>query len=161
MVRQPLPFIIGRLSIQCFDSPPFFNTVSQTTSSYLLLTVQHLRDLRDVMPHHWSPDVSHPPFTTSARIWESVFYSQAFFTLPSKVPGLHSDHRNIAQAQLLIWITAIHKRGILIGSVYVPKASFKVKVPQPWNLPLTGFEPAFLKVPCNNSHLSWWLGYRV
>ena len=161
MVRQPLPFVTGCLSIQCFDSPPFFNTVSQTTSSYLLLTVQHLRDLWDVMPHHWSPNVSHPPFTTSAQIWERVFYSQAFFTLPSKVPGLHSDHRNIAPAQLLFWITAIHKRGILIGSVYVPKASFKVKVPQPWNLPLTGFEPAFLKVPCNNSHLSWWLGYRV
>ena len=60
-------------------------------------------------------------------------------------------------------MTAIHKRGIVVGSIYVFKASFEVRVPQPWNLPLTGleppripqpwnllltgFEPAFLKVP--------------
>ena len=36
-------FLTGCLSIQIFDSLPF-PTVSQATSGYLLLTVQHLRD---------------------------------------------------------------------------------------------------------------------
>ena len=39
-------------------------------------------------------------------------------------------------------MTAIHKRGILVGSIYVPKTSFEVRIPQTWNLPHTGFEPA-------------------
>ena len=66
--------------------------------------------------------------------------------------------------------TAILKRDLVVGSIYVPKASFEVRVPQPWNLPLTGlkpervpqpwnlsltcFEPALLKVPCDSSCLS-------
>ena len=60
-------------------------------------------------------------------IWKSVFYSQAFFTLhflllfqgfpgasssTSQSAGLHADHRNIAPAQLFVWITAIKKRFI-------------------------------------------------
>ena len=73
-------------------------------------------------------------------------------------------------ASLLCQMTAIHKRGILVGSIYATKVSFEVRVPQPWNLsltgfeparvlelwklPLTGFEPAFLKIPCVNNHLS-------
>ena len=67
-------------------------------------------------------------------------------------------------------MTAMHKRNMAVGSIYVPKASFEVRVPKPWNLPLTGFEPAmvpqpwnmplaifepvFLKVPCGSSCLS-------
>ena len=51
-------FLTGSLSIQFFDSPPFSHTVSQATFGYLLLTVQHLCDLRDAMPHHWSPTAS-------------------------------------------------------------------------------------------------------
>ena len=51
-------------------------------------------------------------------------------------------------------MTAIHKGGIVVGSIYVSKASFEVRVPWLWNLPLTGFEPAFLKVQCVDSRLS-------
>ena len=36
---------------------------------------------------------------------------------------------------------------MVVGSIYVSKASFKVRVPQPWNLPLTGFEPARVPQP--------------
>ena len=79
-------------------------------------------------------------------------------SLPSKVAGLHADRQNIAPAQLLLRMTAIHKRGIVVGSIYVSKASFKVRVPR---LPLTGFEPAFLKIPYNDSRLSWRIGHRV
>ena len=43
---------------------------------------------------------------------------------------------------------------MVVGSIYVSKASFEVRVPQPWNQPLTGFELAFLKVPYVNSRLS-------
>ena len=67
---------------------------------------------------------------------------------------LHADYRDIALVELLLRITSIHKRGILVGSIYVPKAFFEVRVPQPWNLSLAGFEPAFLKVPYVGSRLS-------
>ena len=101
--------------------------------------------------------------------FESAFFTHRLFLLhtpsccfqglhgasssPSKVAGLHADHRNIALARLFFRITAINKRDILVGSIYVPRTSFEVRVPQPRNLRLTGFEPAFLKVPCGISHL--------
>ena len=72
----------------------------------------------------------------------------------SKLAGLHADHQNIVLAQLLGQMTAIHKRGILLGSVYMPKSPFEVRVPQTWDLPLTDFEPAFLKDPCVSALLS-------
>ena len=59
------------------------NTVSQAAFGYLLLTVQHLYDSgtpcytvgHQVLPAHPVPRV--------LRIWESVSYSQVFFTLHS------------------------------------------------------------------------------
>ena len=74
---------------------------------------------------------------------------------PSKVACLHADHQDIAAAWLLCRMTAIHKRGILVGSIYVSKASFKVRVPQPWNLSLTGFGLIFFEVRCVSSRLYW------
>ena len=66
----------------------------------------------------------------------------------------HADYRDIPLVELLLRITTIHKRGILVGSIYVSKASFEARVPQPWNLSLAGFEPAFLKVSYVDSCLS-------
>ena len=60
----------------------FPNTVSQATFDYLFLTVQHW-DLQDAMPRQSSPTLPTHPFTQVLRIWEIVFYSQAFFTLHS------------------------------------------------------------------------------
>ena len=80
---------------------------------------------------------------------------------PSRVAGLHAGHRNIALVRLLCWMTAIHKRVMLVGSIYLSKTSFEVTAPEPWNLPLTGFEPAFLKVPWITSRFYWRLGNRV
>ena len=81
MLRQPLLFVYWLPKHPVF-SPPFFNTVSQATTGYLLLTVQHLCDLGDAMPCHWSPDAPHSPFTVSAMDL-SVFYSKVSFTLHS------------------------------------------------------------------------------
>ena len=81
---------------------------------------------------------------------------------PSKAAWLHADLQNIAPACWpLFWITAINKRGTLVGSTYMPKASFEVRVPQPWNLLLASLKPAFLKVTSVDSCLSWRLGYSV
>ena len=106
--------------------------------------------------------------------FERAFFTQAFFTLQSfllilSLPYSWQFNLKVSRASCqsskhnpcstIAWITAIHKRDISVGSVYVPKASFKVRVPQPWNLPLNGFEPAFLKVTCV-SCLSWQLGHR-
>ena len=68
MLRQPLLFD-WLPEHPVFDSPPFSQTVSQATFGYLLLTVQHLCDLRDAMPHHRSPSASHPtPYLGKQKI---------------------------------------------------------------------------------------------
>ena len=36
---------------------------------------------------------------------------------------------------------------MMVDSIYVPKPLFEVTVPQPWNVLLTGVEPALLKFP--------------
>ena len=82
-------------------------------------------------------------------------------SLTLNLAGLHADFWNIAPSQLFVWITTILKRGIMVGSVYGPNASFEVRVPQPWNLLITGFEPEFLKVLYVNSHLFWRLCHRA
>ena len=56
---NPYFLLTGCLNIQFFDSPPFFNTVSQAVFGYLAMTARHLYDLQDPMPHHWSPSASH------------------------------------------------------------------------------------------------------
>ena len=114
--------------------------------------MQHLCDLQDAIPCHWSLGTSHSPLNASATDLRVRFLLSGIFTLysfllvlrlpcgasssSSKLAGLHADHQNIVPAQLLCRMTAIHKRGILEGSIYVPKISFEVRVPQPWNLPL-------------------------
>ena len=110
------------------------------------------------------------------RIWESIFYFQAFFTLHSFLLILRiswSQQFNIKVSRASCWslklspgptialIRAIHKKGIMLGSIYVPKATFGVRTSQLWNLSLTRFEPAFLKVPYGSSQLPWRIGHRI
>ena len=104
------------------------NTVSQVTFGYLLLTVQHLRYLQDAMPRQKSP----------ALYRQYYGFDRAFFILrrflpctpsccfqgfpgagssTSKLARLHVDFWNIAPIQLFVWITAIHKRSTLVGSI--------------------------------------------
>ena len=174
---NPYFLFTGCLSIQIFDSPP---TASQATLGYLLLAVQHLCYLQDAMLSQRSPSLPRRHFSPTLYrecygFKRVFFYSQAFLpytpsccfqslsgasSSTSKIAGLHDDYWNIALARLLHWITAIHKRGILVGSIYVPNSSFEVRVPQSGNLPLTGFEPAFLKIPWVSSHLSWQFSHR-
>ena len=105
------------------------------------LLLEKLRDFRDAIPRHWSlcflllPCYLHDTMPCQwpssdllqvVRIWERLFYSQVVFTLLSfqlvsrppwgqqfnlKLAGLHIDLRNIAPAQLFVWITTIHKKG--------------------------------------------------
>ena len=145
------------------------NTVSQATFGYPLFTVQHLWDLGDVCHAIGHQVLSTHPLPRVLRIWESVFTLRRFLPYSPccwfqgfpgvsrstwKLAGLHADHRNIVPARLLCRMTAIHKRGILVGSIYVPKVSFEVRVPHPWTLSLIGFKPIFLKVPRVSSGLS-------
>ena len=128
--------------------------------------------LQDAMPCLWSSS----DLPRVLRIWESIFYCQAFLSLHSfllvlrlswgwlfnlKVSRASCWSLKHSPGPTIVQITAIHKRGILVGSIYVPKASFEVRVPKPRNLPLTGFEPASLKVPVVSSCLSRRLGHRV
>ena len=168
MLKQPLFLLTGCLSIHFFDSPPIFLT--QLVRPPLLLTGCH------ATPHQQSLALSTHPLLLVLRIWEGVFYSHTFstfysFLLLSRLPWGWQFNLKGSRAlcwslkhshgPIIGWITTIHERAILVGSIYEPKASFEVRVPQPWNLPLTGFEPAFIKVPCLDSRLSWQLGYKV
>ena len=89
------------------------------------------------MLRQWSPG----DFTRVLRISESVFYSQAFFTLHSSCflkgfPGdnistsksirLHDDSQNIAPARLFVWITVIHKR-FICGGFYLRARAGQVR----------------------------------
>ena len=112
--------------------------------------------------HDAMPDVtctSHPPFTTSAMDLRAFFTLHSFLLLSRPLWG---QQFILKGSRASCWSSKHSITGILFtGSIYVPKASSKVRVLQPWNLPLTGFEPVFLKVPCVNSPLSWQLGHRV
>ena len=68
MLRQPLLFDwLPEHSVFWFT--PYSHKVSQATFGYLLLTMQHLCDLRDAMPRHWSLSASHPtPYLGKQRI---------------------------------------------------------------------------------------------
>ena len=60
--------------------------------------------------------------------FERVFFTLHSFLLvlrppqasssTSKLAELHADLRNIALAKLIVWISTIHKRGIVVGSIY-------------------------------------------
>ena len=69
MLRQP--FIFDWLPEHpVFDSPLLpTQLVRPPLASYSFLTVQHLCDLREAMPHQWSPGASHPtPYLGKQRI---------------------------------------------------------------------------------------------
>ena len=85
------------------------------------------------------------PYTPSC--WFQGFPGAGSST--SKLAGLYADLRNIAPTRLFVWITAIYKRDIVVGSIYVSKAAFEVRLPQPWNLSLTVFEPTRIPQPWN------------
>ena len=144
---------------------PFTNTASQATFGYLLLTVQHLLLATPVVT-----DTSHPPFTTSATDFRVHFLpcppSCFIQGLPgagsstSKVAGLHVDLWNSPGPTIVLNHSNPQKR-YTIRFYLCAQGLFEVRVPQPWDLLLTGLEPEFLKVTCNDSCLSWQLGYRV
>ena len=84
--------------------------------------------LQDAMPCHWSSS----DLPQVLRIWESGFDSKAFFYLAlpvgfklslgaisstSKLAGLHAGLWYIAPARLFVWITTIHKRGMVVSSI--------------------------------------------
>ena len=113
--------------------------------------------LQNAMPCQWSSS----DLPRMLQIWESVFYSQTFFylTLLSaefkdslaaagsalKLAGLHADLRSITPARLFVWITTIHKRGIVAGLRITAGQLMK-------NLPLTEFELFHNKWACQKTH---------
>ena len=124
--------------------------------------------LEDAMQCQWSSS----DLPRVLRIWESGFYSQVLFTshsflLVSRLPW--SWQLNLKVSRASCW-SSKHNPGPTIClthsnsqnlSVYVSKASLKVRIPQPCNLPLTSFEPSFLKAPCVKNCYPWRLGHRV
>ena len=125
------------------------------------LLSEKLRDLRDTIPRPWllcfllSPcylqDTMPCQWSSSdflprvLRIWEGVFYFQAFFTLHSFLLVLRPPwgrqfslnnsrascwyFRNIVLARLFIWITTIHNKKIQVTFMYgLPLARYEYNV---------------------------------
>ena len=139
------------------------------------------------MSHHWTPCHVLP---TLYREWYGLCFL-AFFTLhvfyllalslpwdqqfSLKVSRAEADRRNIAPAQLLCRIAAIHSSyfsfyflfsSLLVSIIqflfqflfyfnpqfifqFLFKASFEVRIPQPQDLPFSGYKPARLPQPQN------------
>ena len=113
--------------------------------------------LQDAMSCQWSSS----DLPRVLQIWESVFYFQAFFTLHFfllvlrdsygrqfnlKVSRVSCWSLKRSPGSTIAWITGMQKRGILVDSIYVPKVSFGVRVPQLWKL-LHWFWTCILKSP--------------
>ena len=63
-LSNPYFLLTGCLGIQFFFIHPAYPTQSvRLPFGYLPLTMQHLCDLQDTMPCHWSPSASHPTLT--------------------------------------------------------------------------------------------------
>ena len=112
------------------------------------------------------------------RFWAGVYYPQAFFTLhsfptflaqPALIKAslgasssslnflrLHSYLRNIALAQLFVWITTIHKSGIAVGSIDGLQLAGYLK-----NLLLAIFELFTRQVGCVKSCVDYLFGHRA
>ena len=113
------------------------------------LVLEKLGELWDAMPRHWSVCfLVSPCYLQNAmlyqwsssdlrrllRIWESVFYSRAFFTLYSfmlfsRLPwgwqfnlkvsraSRWSEHMKHNPDRVFVWITAIHNKSKPVGSI--------------------------------------------
>ena len=66
MVKHTLK-ILQQLCNKKLIHTSFPNTVCQENFGALPLTVQYLCDLRDAMPHHWSPNTSHSTLLREAK----------------------------------------------------------------------------------------------
>ena len=71
-----------------------------------------------------------------------------------KFTGLHGDPKNINPAYLLVWITTIHKTGMVVGSIYDLQLTGYVK-----NLLLTGFEIFSQQVAYLKSRMTYPFGH--
>ena len=97
------------------------NTVSQATLGYLLFTVQHLCYLLDAMACQRSPALPTQPYYCEYYRFERVFFTLRCF-LPC-TPSYYfqgfsgSWQCNLKVSGLFVWITAIHKRFMLVGSI--------------------------------------------
>ena len=141
------------------------------------LLFEKLRDIWDAMPRHRSfwflvlpcylQDAMLCQWSSSdlpweLRIWESLKVNMVSCWSSKDTPG-----------QVFVWITTIHIRGIMVGSIYVPKASFEIRFPQPWKLVLNlcgfhshgpsshWFRTCILKSPIVSSRLFWPLDHRA
>ena len=131
------------MSFALFERVKSFRKKSKTYQLFLLtvisqkLLLEKLRDLWDAMPCHWSlcfllspcylqdtmpSQGSSSDLPRVLRIWESIFYSQAFFTLHSfllvsRPPWGRQFNLKVskascmAPARLFVGIKTIHKKG--------------------------------------------------
>ena len=93
------------------------NTVSQATYGYLPLTVQHLCDLQDIMPRHWSPGASHPyPYLGEWRISLGV----------AMILGIClCSHTQLDCNQFVIYLKFVFKHANIVKILLVVKTLIK------------------------------------
>ena len=156
-----LPWAIARFLHQFYTFSPAYRKVIRDT---LILTFLDL--FVTVLPR-------------VLRFWPGVFYPQAFFypcrsfrtflTQPAfikasvgasssslKFPGLHAGPRNTDPVYQFVWVTTIHKRGIVVGSIYGLLLAGSVKHPL-----LTRFELFSRQAGCVANRMAYLSGHRA
>ena len=73
-----------------------------------------------------------------------------------KFAGLHADPRNTDPVYQFVWVTTIHKRGIVVGSIYGLLLAGSVKHPL-----LTRFELFSRQAGCVTNRMAYPFGHRV
>ena len=120
----------NKLAWNCHDNLIYFTTEK--------LLSEKLCYLRDPTSSHWSLCFLHHHVTYRTMSLMVIYrecygFERAFIYLTllpagfkaslearsstSKFAGLHAYPQNIAPAWLFVWVTAIHKRGIVVGSI--------------------------------------------
>ena len=116
MLEQPLVFT-GCSSIQFFNLPSSPTAVSQGAWCNLPLTVQHLCDLWDAMPLHWSPSAFHPNSCLGQqRISLGVTSILSMFLCSH---ALFTTHKKVLLGRFYLCVRDYH------GTLYQPLAGFE------------------------------------
>ena len=94
-----------------------------------------------------------PDIFDTTYFYQGLPGSQQFFL---EVCRLHADPRNAEPVYQFDWVTTIHKRGIVVGSIYGLLLAGSVKHPL-----LTRFEPFSRQAGCVTNRMAYPFGHKA
>ena len=150
-----LPWAIARFLHQFYTFNPVHRKVIRDT---FILTFLNL--FVTVLPRalRFWPDVFYPCRSFRTFLTQPAFSKTSLEARSSslKFAGLHADPRNTDPVYQFVWVTTIHKRGIVVGSIYGLLLAGSVKHPL-----LTRFELFSRQAGCVTNRMAYPFGHRV